>query len=126
MLCFGVCQGCILFQVCLGETFVVVVDVVFLHQNHSLSHSLQRDAPSASPPHPHTLHECLRHLLLAIGLVDWAGGHYGLLEALHASLHGAANVPAHHIGTPVPEERGRVRQALQYLHKELCFRGSLS
>lgn len=41
-------------------------------------------------------------MLLAVGLVGRAGGHHWLLEALHAAVHGAAHVPAHHKGAPVP------------------------
>lgn len=68
------------------------------------THTSKHDAPST----PFSLLPgCSRHLLLAVGLVGWAGGHYGLLEALHTPLHGAAHVPAHHIGTPVPEERDK-------------------
>lgn len=52
---------------------------------------------------------CSRHLLLAVGLVGWAGGHHGLLEALHTPLHGAAHVLLHHIGAPVPEEGDKQR-----------------
>lgn len=90
-------------QVSLGETFCIRTAVCLKHFN--MMH------PSAPSP---MLPGCSRHLLLAVGLVDWAGGHYGLLEALHTSLHGAAHVPAYHIGTPVPEERGRIKQKLQY------------
>lgn len=52
---------------------------------------------------------CSRHLLLAVRLVNRARGHEGLLEALHAVLHGATHVPAHYVGAPVPvEEKNRI------------------
>jgi len=74
---------------------------VSLRETFRISHTSEH-APS-SPG-------CSRHFLLAVGLVGWAGGHHGLLEALHTPLHRAAHVLAHHIGAPVPEERGRNKQ----------------
>lgn len=43
-----------------------------------------------------------RHLLLAVGLVNRAGGHDGLLEAIHTVLYGTTQVSAHDVGAPVP------------------------
>lgn len=54
-----------------------------------------------------------RHLLLAVGLVNRAGGYDGLLEALHAVLYGTTHVPAHDVGAPVPVEANRIIDELE-------------
>lgn len=73
--------------------------------------------------HPHPLPlcspRCSRHLLLAVRLIRWAGGHHRLLEALHTPLHGTAHILVHYIGAPVPEGggqggRGRKQTASAY------------
>lgn len=83
-------------------------------------HLMQLNMMRPQPPLPPRSPGCSRHLLLAVGLVGWAGGHYGLLEALHTPLHGAAHVPAHHIGTPVPEERERQGYKQELQHTRNC------
>lgn len=76
---------------------------LFLFLKHSEIMFCFRPQRDGAPPN--TVPGCSRHLLLAVRLVGRARGHDGLLEALHTPLHGAAHVPAHHIGAPVPEER---------------------